>query len=133
MIPTLALAAVSLALADDRYDRCMEAAVTNPDYAACGGQMLDRLDADLNAAWKKAYADLDASSKQALLAEQRLWIAYKDKSCDYLASGAYGREGQTVHFYTCRAAVIEDRIAYLADIGDTSGPDRDKDTATVRE
>ena len=120
MFLTLALAA-SLALADDGYDKCMETAVTNPDFAACGTQLLERRDAELNRVWKEAVADLDDPTKAALLAEQRRWIAYRDKSCVYWTTGAFGREGQTVHFYTCRAAVIDARIAYLEEIGDSGG------------
>ena len=132
MILTLALAA-ALAVADDRYDLCMETAVTNPDFAVCGTRLVERRDAELNRVWKVAFAGLDAPTKAELLAEQRLWIAFKDKSCRYWTTGSYGREGQTVHFYTCRAGVIDARIAYLADIGNMIGPDRDKDIATGRE
>jgi len=132
MFVTLALAA-ALAIADDGYHRCMKKAVTNPDFAACGTALVLRRDAELNRVWKAAYARLDAPTRQALLAEQRLWIAFKDKSCGYWKTGSYGREGQTVHFYTCRAAAIDQRIAYLADIGNMIGPDRDKDIATRRE
>ena len=117
MFVTLALAA-SLAL-DDGYDACMEAAVTNPDFIKCGGELIARRDAELNRAWKEATADLDAPTKAALLDEQRLWLAFRDKSCRYWATGAFGREGQAVHFYTCRAAVIDARIEYLGGIGDT--------------
>lgn len=132
MIVSLALAA-ALAVADDDYDRCMAAARTNPDFATCGTALVARSEAKLNRVWKAAYAPLDAATKAALLAEQRLWIAFKDKSCAYWRTGAYGREGQVVHSYTCRAELIEERIAYLADIGNMIGPDRDKDIATGRQ
>ena len=52
-------------------------------------------------------------SKAALLSEQRLWIAYKDKSCAWWLDGR-GREGQVIHYPLCRATVVEDRIALLA-------------------
>lgn len=122
MLITLALAA-SLAFADDGYDACMERAVTNQDFVKCGGELIARRDAVLNRVWKEAVADMDAPTKEALLAEQRLWLAYRDKSCAYWTSGAFGREGQTVHFYTCRAGVIDARIQYLGEVGDTGGPD----------
>ena len=131
MIVSLALAA-ALTSADPGYDRCMQRAVTNPDFAACGTALVARREAELNRIWKVSYARLDAPTKAALLAEQRLWIAFKDKSCRYWTTGSYGREGQTVHFYSCRAKVIDQRIAYLADIGNMVGPDRDKDIATGR-
>lgn len=117
MIEMLTLAA--LTLADDGYDVCMETAVTNPAFVACGTELLDRREAELNRVWKVAAADLDRPTRAALLAEQRVWIAYKDKSCNYWRTGTFGREGQSVHFYTCRAGVIDARIAYLETIGDT--------------
>lgn len=116
MLFALALAAAITPL-DDRYDACMEKAVTNQDFSKCGAELLARRDAELNRVWKLAIADLDAPTKQSLLDEQRLWNAFKEKSCIYWASGAYGREGQTVHFYVCRAGVIDARIAYLNEIG----------------
>ncbi len=118
MLITLTLAA-SLALADEGYAKCMRTAVTNPNFSTCGSQMLARRDAELNRAWKSAAADLDAPTRAALLDEQRLWLAFRDKSCRYWMTGAFGREGQSVHFYTCRAAVIDARIAYLKEVGDS--------------
>ena len=114
--------ALALALADAGYDSCMEAAVTNPDFIACGTALLERRDAALNQSWNEAVADLDVPAKSALLDEQRLWLAFRDKSCGYWRTGAFGREGQTVHFYTCRAAVIDARIAYLSEIGSDGEP-----------
>lgn len=124
MLFALALAA-SLAPMDDGYDACMENAVTNPDFIACGYALIERRDAELNRVWKEAIADLDAPTKAALLAEQRSWNDFKEKSCAYWMTGAFGRDGQTVHFYTCRAAVIDARIEYLSDIGNTGGPDEE--------
>lgn len=123
MLFALALAA-SFAPLDTGYDTCMETANTNQDFIKCGTDLVDRRDAELNRVWKAQYADFDATTKAVLLAEQRLWIAFKEKSCLYWQTGgAFGREGQTVHFYTCRAAVIDERTAYLNDIGNTGGPD----------
>lgn len=124
-LPPLALAA-SLALtvpahADPEYDKCVDKVSNNADFAMCGGAMLDRREAELNRVWKEANKDLDPGVKQALLDEQRAWIAYKDKSCLTWTTGAFGREGQVIHFYTCRADVIDARIAYLNDLGDESG------------
>ncbi len=85
--------------------------------------MLDRREAALNAVWKAAYADLDADAKKALLDEQRAWIAFKDKSCAAWTTGYFGREGQVIHFYTCRGAVIDERIDYLENLGSDGAPD----------
>ena len=105
------------ARADPLYDKCAAKAVTNPDYAACGSAMVDRLEASLNATWKRVYPGFPAEAKPALLDEQRLWIAFKDKSCLAYATDAFGREGQVIHFYVCRAQVLTDRIDALKDLG----------------
>ena len=114
------LAAASAAVpayADTAYDKCVAKGVTNMDYSTCGAAMLDRLEASLNATWKRVYAGLPAEAKPALLAEQRLWIAYKEKSCAVYATGVFGREGQVLGSYTCRAKVLTDRITDLDDLG----------------
>lgn len=104
--------------ADPGYDRCVDTAATNADYAACGTAMLARREAELNREWKAAYARLDAATKRMLLDEQRAWIAFKDKSCRFWTSGAFGREGQVIHFHVCRELVLEQRINYLKSLGE---------------
>jgi len=107
------------ARADPLYDRCAARAVTNPDYSKCGAAMLDRLEASLNATWKSVYPRFPAEAKPALLAEQRQWIAFKDKSCLVYATRAFGREGQVIQYFTCRATVLTDRIHALKGLGST--------------
>lgn len=108
----------SPARADDAYDSCVDAATTNADFSACGSAMLERREAQLNAVWKQAYAGSDAKTKAALLAEQRAWVPFKDKSCLFWTTGAFGREGQTIHFYACRELVLEQRINFLRSVGE---------------
>lgn len=121
-LAALALAAVlaAPAKADKPYDACMGKAVTNPDYGQCGGALVGREDKRLNTVWARVVAKLDPAQKAALLAEQRLWIAFKDKSCGFWLEGN-GREGQVIHFPACRAQIIADRRAYLDDIAETLG------------
>ena len=107
--PTLA-AVKALATA---YDRCVDRAGNNLAFGECGGARLRNGDALLNTVWKRVYGRAVGSSKAALLAEQRLWIAYKDRSCQWWLND-YGREGQVIHYPLCRAAVIEGRIQILA-------------------
>lgn len=113
----LASFASAPAHADPAYDRCMAKAVTNPDYSTCGGALLDRLDAALNATWKSVYAAMPAEARPVLLDEQRSWIAFKEKSCSVYSTSAFGREGQVIAFFSCRAKVIADRIDTLKSLG----------------
>jgi len=105
------------------WQKCVNATTTNVDWAQCGQEEIDRQEAHLNAAWKQAYACFDgdkamAKEKQVFLAEQRLWLKWKDASCNYYADGeAFGREGQVVSFPSCRAAIIAQRTQFLKDFG----------------
>ena len=108
-----ALAWTGPASADDGYSQCIDATSTNPEWAECGAAYLKRLDEALNAAWKKTNASLDEQSRTDLLAEQRAWLKFLDSSCRFWANGSFGREGQVLHFYGCRAAIIQARIADL--------------------
>ena len=100
------------------YDRCVQAARTNLAFGECGGQRLKNGDALLNATWKRVYARMKGSSKASLLTEQRLWVAYKDRSCQFWLNDS-GREGQVIRYPLCRAAVIESRIEILAALDST--------------
>ena len=112
-----ALAPVS-ALADDAYDKCMDASDgSNPAWAACGDELVRREDARLNATWKRVFAETGDQTKKDLLAEQRAWNAFKERSCKFYANGEWGREGSVVHFMLCRAAVIAARTKDLEDYG----------------
>ena len=102
------------ASADEMYDKCLDGADgTNPAFAKCGGDWVARADTALNAAWNELYGDAEQATKKDLLAEQRLWNAYKEQSCQFLANGEWGREGQVIHFPACRAEVIETRTKQL--------------------
>jgi uncharacterized protein YecT (DUF1311 family) len=106
------------------YDACMtKSDQSNAAYDDCGGALVAAEDARLNETWRKVYADLEPATKAALLDEQRAWIAYKEKACQYWASGDYGREGQVIDYALCRAGVITDRIAYLGNVGNEGAPD----------
>jgi uncharacterized protein YecT (DUF1311 family) len=94
--------------------------VPTPAWAACGGEWVAREDARLNAAWKRLYAASGSATKKDLLEEQRAWNAFKDKACQFYANGDFGREGQVLHFPSCRAELIARRIATL----DSYGADR---------
>jgi uncharacterized protein YecT (DUF1311 family) len=126
LLPLALAATVAFAApaqADEAYDACVDKARTNADFSACGNAMLERREAELNRVWKEVNRDLDAGVKKALLEEQRAWIAFKDKSCLPWTTGHFGREGQVIHFYTCRGEVIDARIGYLGNVGNPGEPE----------
>lgn len=99
---------------DDAYSQCINKSSTNADFAECGELYLRQLEDALKVAWKKAYASLDDKhSRSQLLQEQQAWIAFKDKSCLFWRNSHAGREGQVLHSYGCRGAIIDARISDL--------------------
>lgn len=116
-------AAAAPAAADDLYDQCLKKADgTNTAWAQCGGEWITREDAKLNKAWHQVYGQTDGQTKTDLLAEQRLWNAYKESSCNFYANGDWGREGQVLNFSECRASVIAARTAELQEYGKFFSP-----------
>ncbi len=91
----IALAAVGgpAAASDSEYKTCLDRSDgTNAAWSECGGAMLQRADARLNAAWKIAMSAMPTdSAKQILREEQRAWNAYKEKACMIYVGGDYGR------------------------------------------
>lgn len=111
---TCLLQAIGPARADDAYDQCLQASDgTNAGWSECGGDYLDRLDAELNDTWKAVFPGMTTDGKASLRAEQRAWNDFKELSCLHLANGDYGREGQVLQFPICRGTIIEQRIGYL--------------------
>lgn len=109
------VALMTSAHADDRYDKCMEGAETNAEFEECGSKWIKREDAKLNATWKKLYGTATGQTKKDLLAEQRLWIAFRESACKFYANGDWGREGQVIHALACQADLIADRTKELED------------------
>ena len=122
----LASAAMAAATptAADTWQQCISNSMTNVEWSCCGTTYLNRLDADLNVAWKKANAALpDRRSRTQLLVEQRAWLRFRHASCQVYANGAFGREGQAIHFVGCRGEIIEARIVTLKGIYEISHQD----------
>lgn len=112
---TFIVAVATNANADDQYDKCMESAETNVDFGKCGEVWIEREDAKLNATWKKLHGATTGQTKKDLLAEQRLWIAFRESACQFYANGERGREGEVIGAPACQASVIADRTKELED------------------
>ena len=83
---------ISTAYGDDlstQYRDCVNRTTSNYDWGQCGGHAVARQDARLNTAWKTALKCFDDSdqtqkdAKQALIEEERLWIIWKEKACNF--------------------------------------------------
>lgn len=81
-----------------QYEDCMEAvdlgAMKNSQWMACAEQELKRVDADLNANYKKLQQALNTEQREALKKAQRAWLQYRKERCDfeYVAPTAPGGE-----------------------------------------
>jgi len=100
----------SPAWADALYDKC---ANTEGPKDVCTYEWHVRADSKLNEVWKSLYKNAEGQTKSDLLAEQRAWNAYKEKSCNFLRNGEWGQVGEARHYHLCRVKVIEDRIHEL--------------------
>ena len=122
----LLLCAGAAAAQSPEYQACVAGKKANVDFGQCGEAEIKRQEARLNAAWKQAFACFDgesmAAAKQSFLEEQRLWVKWKDASCNFYSDGqAFGREGQTLSYPACRAAVIQQRTKFLDKFGKECG------------
>ena len=108
-----ALGRATPASADDAYSHCLDNSSTNLEWGECGEALLERLDAALNTAWKGAKASVDQQTQKDLLVEQRAWLKFRDSSCMMWANGSYGREGEVLHYFGCRAGITNARISDL--------------------
>jgi len=104
------------------WQKCIDATKSNMEWQQCGETELKRQEARLNAAWKQAFACFEgeamAAAKQSFLDEQRLWVKWKDASCNFYGDGqAFGREGQVLSYPACRASVIQQRMRFLEKFG----------------
>ena len=53
-----------------------------------------------------------------MIAEERAWVTYKEKSCALYANGDFGRDGQVLSWGACRSAVVGHRADELEDLID---------------
>ena len=63
------------------YSQCMQTAQSTLDMNNCNGAEIERQDARLNSAYKKAIAALEPAQQTQLRDAQRLWIKYRDANC----------------------------------------------------
>lgn len=95
--------------AEEAYTRCIDSSSTNTAWSECGGQWIAREEQRLNATWVRVFPKLAPEARKALRETQRAWITFKEKSCQHYLTGEYGREGQVLHYPSCRGAVIAAR------------------------
>lgn len=104
-----------------KFDKCMNSAITNMDFSTCNQNEINYQEKQLSKAWVNISAEIKEVSVKAykeLLNEQRLWIKYKDSACNYFSVEenkmyVFGHEGTSLHYGSCKASVIAERVDYL--------------------
>jgi uncharacterized protein YecT (DUF1311 family) len=104
------------AQADEIYDKCVNASSDNASWGECGGALIQREDAKLNAVWKRFFPSVGGQTKADLLAEQRAWVVFREASCKFYANGDYGREGQVLDYPVCVADMIASRTKTIEEL-----------------
>lgn len=126
-IPVWFVADPTATAQQSQLDQCINSGTTNYDWAQCGNVAITSAEAKLTTSWKYLSAcfdhlDKDGSNadvkaaRQGALAEQRLWIKWKDASCGIYGSGYFGREGQVLGFPECRVEIVNQRAAQLDEL-----------------
>lgn len=91
------------------------AALTQQAIAECAGGDYQKLDAELNKAYRSVGARLAGNDKkkQLLTSAQRAWIEFRDNECRFAASGVEGGSVYSTAVASCAANLTAARIAAL--------------------
>jgi uncharacterized protein YecT (DUF1311 family) len=126
-LPLLLLLLASPALALDQgqignacYTDCEKETSSNPDYKACLARAADTADGLLNQefsslqdAVRQAAKDMDVkpdSQLDMLRDAQRKWIAFRDETCNFEDSLAFGATATGGYLSSCICALSYERI-----------------------
>ena len=130
-VPALALCLLAVPPAAAQDDIDCDNAQTQLEMTFCAEKDWQAADAELNAAYKTAMADMKEmdsdlpgdlkGAADALREAQRAWIPYRDKACasyGYLARGG-SLEPQLI--YSCRADLTRQRVKELNELTEGLG------------
>lgn len=103
------------------FDKCMKSAITNSNFSSCNQKEINYQEKQLSKAWKNLSVEIKQVSLNAykeLLTEQKLWIKYKDSACNYFSVEednmyVFGHEGNSLHYGSCKANIIAERVKHL--------------------
>jgi uncharacterized protein YecT (DUF1311 family) len=102
--------------ADPEFDQCVGRGPDNLTLGRCSGEMVARAESRLNEVWDRLMAKVSGRTKDTLIVEQGSWIEFKERACNFYASGDWGREGTVYHAPHCKARVIEERTKLLEEV-----------------
>jgi uncharacterized protein YecT (DUF1311 family) len=100
------------------YQTCAESTHSNPEYKACVARAADKADQLLNDSYKEMQDAVHADAKEMgqspdvhyLKDAQKQWIAYRDASCTFEDSLAFGGTSIGGNYSSCLCALSYERI-----------------------
>jgi uncharacterized protein YecT (DUF1311 family) len=102
------------------YETCANSTHSNPEYKACVARAADKADQLLNESYKKLQEAVRADAKDMgqspdaqlgyLRDAQKQWIAYRDASCTFEDSLAFGGTSIGGNYSSCLCALSYERI-----------------------
>lgn len=102
------------------YQTCAESTHSNPEYKACVARAADKADQLLNDSYKGLQDAVHADAKEMgqspdvqlgyLKDAQKQWIAYRDASCTFEDSLAFGGTSIGGNYSSCLCAFSYERI-----------------------
>jgi uncharacterized protein YecT (DUF1311 family) len=116
VVSLFAFAAGHAMASDAQYKACIDATGKNDEWAACGGELIKRNEAQMDAQMKRLREAADPETMKTIDIEQKAWIVFRDSACE-IYSNAYnfGREGQVLSYPLCKANLVAERAEQLRD------------------
>ena len=86
---------------------------TQTDMNLCATDHYQAADAEMNRAYARLRAAIDAEERAALLAAQRAWLRFRDAHCAFEASGFRGGSMERMIHSNCMADTTRERTKQL--------------------
>jgi uncharacterized protein YecT (DUF1311 family) len=134
LLSGLLLAPIGIARAAEDSDGMATQAVSNRCSDRCRAAEYAKADAELNRAYQRLRCELAACPEKDLVAAPRAWIAYRDTSCRFEASGVEGGTAYASILNLCLTRKTRQRTEEISALaaceeGDLACPPKTRDCA----
>jgi uncharacterized protein YecT (DUF1311 family) len=99
------------------YQKCMNVGTTTVAMLDCGAAEYRKLDAQLNAAYRKALDGLTTEQRVLLRDTQRAWLAHRDASCSFMTRLGDRGTMASLSDQSCLLAQTAERTKWLEGLG----------------
>jgi len=98
-----------------------EESTTTAQMRACLNERYQKVDEELNRAYKDTMSQLDESRRTKLRAAQRAWITFRETSAEFEASAAQGGTLSPLIYLATLISMTEERSKELTAIANSPG------------